>query len=251
MTRYIFITIFLLLSAVSSGVSAQEQEEEHDKLKAQVLGTPDMTRKDWAFHGGLYIQWAQLTHQQIEHRIKTFQVAEKPTRYIAFYGTAGVRYKDHHFELDGLISWPMQYDFLDEDHFLELWDLQLILWYRPAYSFTISDVFFSVLPGLGVGYAWPSMDVGMYDEEVEYEVGTTVISGSGAAYYIGIRFDILGLEGNPYGEQMISYFAIDYRYRFNSRIKANIVNDGYIFFPEGTEFDFEGHYFAFGVSFDI
>ena len=253
MTRYIFITICLLLSAASTGAAAQE--EEHDELKAQVLGTSLgtslMTRKDWAFHGGLYVQWAQVTHQQIEHRITTFQAEKKPTRYIAFFGTAGVRYKEHHFELDGLFSWPMKIDFLDEDHFMEMWDFQLVLWYRPAHSFTISDAYFSVLPGLGVGYAWSSLDVGIYDEEVEYDVGTSVISGSGPVYYIGIRFDLFGLEGSPYGEQMISYIAIDYRYRFTRKIKADPVNDGYIFFPDGAEFDFEGHYFAVGVSFDI
>ncbi|MDH4338713.1 MAG: hypothetical protein OEX18_15730 [Candidatus Krumholzibacteria bacterium] len=188
--------------------------------------------------------FSDVTHTAIEARVADFQsTSDLPYQ---MYLVADVGYHVSGLNIVGIeCGYLAQSDitFLDEDHELEVRELYLTVWYRRMIPVMWG---MRLMPGMGVGYNWPRVKVskpGPAAAKHKEELGqsTTVLQGSGVQYAAGIGLEIkIGKRG------VFGY--LDYQYRFGPPISGSPSNDGAIFFPEGSEFDFEGSYYGFGVG---
>jgi len=136
--------------------------------------------------------------------------------------------------------------FMDNDHYLEVQEWFVTLWYRR-----LVPIFwgFNFAPGAGAGYSWARVNVGKEgpseaDSPDELGASTSVLSGSDLMFVAGMQTDV---KLHEWGTGEVLYLNFDYRYRLKREYTTSFKNDGDIFFPNGSELEFDGHYFGVGV----
>jgi hypothetical protein len=235
-----FAALLLTVSAPRASTAASMQPAAPDTTNAGVGESRPYT-------GGFRLQLfsSDATHTAIEQRLGAFQ--EDTDLPLPLYVVLALAFgRGHNIgEVEG--AWgTTKRSFLDDEHTFEVNEFYAMLWYRRLVP-VIGRV--RLLPGAAIGYTWPYAKVHESDSSADgaespTNENTKILSGSGVTYAAGVELEI-GLFTDAQGGLFLN---LDYRYRFGPKISASTPNDGEIFFPGGSEFDFEGSYIGIGVA---
>jgi len=195
-----------------------------------------------------HFDYGDVVHTAIEDRIGAFQADTKLPASMSMLMSMGVgsSRSNNYGEAEFAYVFSSGLEFLDQDHYIEIQEWYAALWYR---RFVPLFYGLNLAPGAAVGYSWARANLGKEgpasgDSEDELGASTTVLRGSDVMFAVGTQVEIQLLEWGT-GETL--YLNFDYRYRLKRRYNASTNNDGDIFFPGGSEFEFDGHYYGIGV----
>ncbi len=203
----------------------------------------------WGVSVGFHIQEGEVHHSMIEERVAAFQADNDLSTPWSFLCALGVRHRKYVLDVEWSIPLGPRNDFMDEDHYIWISDTYVLVWCRRIVPFSLGKMDFAVLPGAGVGYSWASAGIGKYDSEGPNEPRETqtVLEDTDVAFSIGINLECGGTLFKERGGLRGGFLEFTASYRFDDSREARTVNDGYFFFPGGSEFDFSGFYFGFGI----
>lgn len=216
----------------------------------RVESNDDQGMSNWGVRAALYLQKGEIHHSMIEESVGAFQEDNDLSGHWPGGIIGGVRYRKYFFELEWSMLWGPRIDFMDEDHFLEIDETKLVVWCRRIIRVPLGKLHFVVLPGAGVGYSWAGATVAKYGSaETNKPANTTeVLTSSDVMFSAGINVECRLFSYMENGKRVGIYAGFSGTYQFDGPREAEIANDGYIFFPGGSEFDFSGYYFGFGIA---
>jgi len=234
-----FLLVYIIISMILS-FAVQVIAHDYSKL---INNEGQREVPAWGFHLGLLGVYRNVSHSSIEGRIGIFQSDNELPHNIFPKIILGIRRKNNILELDGSFDFSgNDHIFLDRGHIIQVNEWHLQVWFRRQVPLDLINNRMHLLPGAGLGYSWADLEVGEDSENT-----LRMLTGSDYIFAIGMRLDMELTQLREGLEDISAYLVFDYQYRFDNGITANTENDGYMFFPSGSEFDFSGHNIGLGI----